>query len=86
MFQQDGATCYTSKKTISAIDEIGLSVIAPNIWPPNSPDLSPLDFFFLEWSGKSFEKQKVSEQEWIGWKNQGNNSRNSDKNDPRFDR
>ena len=46
MFQQDGATCHTSKKTISAIDEIGLSVIAPNIWPPNSPDLSPLDYFF----------------------------------------
>jgi len=24
----------------------GLSLIEPKIWPPNSPDLSPLDYFF----------------------------------------
>ena len=39
-FQQDGATCHTSQKTIEKISE--KCSILPN-WPPNSPDLSPIE-------------------------------------------
>ena len=44
-FQQDGARPHTSKATMEAIKSMGLSVIMPDIWPPNSSDLNPLDYF-----------------------------------------
>ena len=43
MFQQDGARCHTSVKTIRWLDENIPSYIHANDWPPNSPDLSPIE-------------------------------------------
>ena len=57
-FQQDGAPIHTAKPVTQWLDEnlpfqwIGLK--ASIKWPPRSPDLTPLDFFF--WS---FLKNKV---------------------------
>jgi len=45
-FQQDGAKPHTSKATIEAIKSMGFSLIGPDNWPPNSPDLNPLYYFF----------------------------------------
>ena len=48
-FQQDGATCHTTPATLEVIKEhFGQRVISlktAHIWSPNSPDLTPLDFF-----------------------------------------
>jgi len=46
IFQQDGAKPHTSGQTMEAIEKLGFSIIAPEKWPPNSPDLNPLDYFF----------------------------------------
>ena len=46
IFQQDGTTCHTSQQTIQCLNEMGIEFIRPENWPPNSPDLNPLDFFF----------------------------------------
>jgi hypothetical protein len=43
VFQQDGARCHTSAKTILWLDENIPSYIHPTNWPPNSPDLSPIE-------------------------------------------
>ena len=43
LFQQDGARCHTSVKTIRWLDENISSYIHPKDWPPNSPDLSPIE-------------------------------------------
>jgi hypothetical protein len=43
LFQQDGARCHTSVKTIRWLDENIPSYIHPKDWPPNSPDLSPIE-------------------------------------------
>jgi hypothetical protein len=43
LFQQDGARCHTSVKTIRWLDGNIPSYIHPNDWPPNSPDLSPIE-------------------------------------------
>lgn len=43
LFQQDGARCHTSVKTIRWLDENVFSYIRPKEWPPNSPDLSPIE-------------------------------------------
>ena len=49
-FQQDGATCHISGKTIGLLRKKSLGrVISRNgdyNWPPKSCDSTPLDFFF----------------------------------------
>jgi hypothetical protein len=48
-FQQDGATPHTSGEVISWLEKTFgthfISYRTDNVWPPHSPDLSPLDFF-----------------------------------------
>ncbi|GFS83295.1 putative DD41D transposase [Trichonephila clavipes] len=48
-FQQDGATCHTSRATIDLLkytfgDRL-ISRFGPVNWPPRSCDLTPLDYF-----------------------------------------
>ena len=48
IYQQDGASCHTSQMSIEALENREIRYIEPHHWPPNSPDLNPLDYFF--WS------------------------------------
>ena len=43
IFQQDGARCHTSAKTTRWLEDNIPSYIKPKDWPPNSPDLSPIE-------------------------------------------
>ena len=43
MFQQDGARAHTSKATIAWLDANIKHYIPLEDWPPNSPDLSPIE-------------------------------------------
>ena len=43
MFQQDGARAHTSKATIAWLDANIKHYIPPEDWPPNLPDLSPIE-------------------------------------------
>lgn len=49
-YQQDGAPPHTARATIDYLEEaFGGRLIAKNSkfeWPPNSPDLNPLDYWF----------------------------------------
>jgi len=40
MFQQDGATCHTSKSTMDYLSSLNWKV---SPWPANSPDLNPIE-------------------------------------------
>jgi len=40
--QQDGA--HTAKNTINFLHQENVNFIEPNMWPPNSPDLNPVDY------------------------------------------
>jgi len=42
LFQQDGARVNTSEATIAELDANIKHYIPPEDWPPNSPDLSPI--------------------------------------------
>lgn len=48
-FQQDGATCHTTRETLillaSHFDENIISRFGPFNWPHRSCDLTPLDYF-----------------------------------------
>ena len=41
--QQDGARAHTSRATIIWLDKNIGQYIPPEDWPPNSPDLSPVE-------------------------------------------
>ncbi|CAK9827801.1 hypothetical protein ANTRET_LOCUS5451 [Anthophora retusa] len=57
-FQQNGATCHTSKETVALLKEMFNGRVISRggdiNWPPRSCDLTPLDFFL--WG---FLKSKV---------------------------
>lgn len=45
VFQQDSAPCHTSRFTQKWLSENLDDYTSPNIWPPNSPDCNPCDFY-----------------------------------------
>src|SRR4051812_33003184 len=44
IFQQDGATAHTARVTQEWLHFFCPEIIEKDQWPPNSPDLSPLDY------------------------------------------
>ena len=44
IFQQDGARCHTSRQSIAFLHDNVPELVEPDMWPPNSPDLNPLDY------------------------------------------
>ena len=44
IFQQDSAPAHRAKKTQEFLKEQGVKFWTPQEWPPNSPDLNPLDY------------------------------------------
>jgi AraC-like DNA-binding protein len=42
--QQDGAPSHTAKNTMEYLRRENISFIEPDMWPPNSPDLNPVDY------------------------------------------
>jgi len=43
-FQQDGARAHTARDTIAYLESNVPDLMEPAIWPPNSPDLNPVDY------------------------------------------
>ena len=43
-FQQDGAPAHRARKTVELLKVETPDFIPPNLWPPNSPDLNPVDY------------------------------------------
>jgi hypothetical protein len=44
VLQQDGAPSHRSAATVAFLDANGISYIEPTMWPPNSPDINPVDY------------------------------------------
>ena len=44
VFMQDGARSHTANEVVRFLNEQQyLTLLQPNMWPPNSPDLNPVD-------------------------------------------
>ncbi len=56
-FQQDGAPAHTSKTVQTWLKNNLPWMIPKEMWPPNSPDLNPMDYFF--WSVVEEDSNKV---------------------------
>jgi len=44
MFQQDGAPVHRAQETVDLLSRETPDFISPSLWPPNSPDLNPVDY------------------------------------------
>ena len=42
--QQDGAPAHTARNTMEYLEKEKIDFIEPDMWPPNSPDLNPVDY------------------------------------------
>ena len=63
LFQQNGARSHTSKKSMEAFQNTGISLLKGGDWPPNSPDLNPMDYFFWNQVAKHVAKRKYSNRQ-----------------------
>jgi DNA-binding Lrp family transcriptional regulator len=43
-FQQDGAPAHRARETVELLGKETPDFIPPTLWPPNSPDLNPVDY------------------------------------------
>jgi len=43
-FQQDGAPTHWARETVDLLKQETPDFIQPTLWPPNSPDLNPVDY------------------------------------------
>ena len=44
IFQQDGAPAHRARETVELLQTEAPAFIPPTSWPPNSPDLNPVDY------------------------------------------
>ena len=44
VFQQDSAPAHRAHETIKLLQRETPAFISPNLWPPNNPDLNPVDY------------------------------------------
>lgn len=44
IFQQDGAPAHRARETVELLQAATPGFISPALWPPNSPDLNPVDY------------------------------------------
>src|SRR6218665_484936 len=43
IFQQDGELAHRARDTVAFLERKVPDFISPTLWPPNSPDLNPID-------------------------------------------
>jgi len=42
--QQDGAPAHTARTTMDYLKKEHINFIVPHMWPPNNPDINPVDY------------------------------------------
>ena len=44
IFQQDSAPAHRARDTVRFLEQTTPAFISPDLWPPKSPDLNPVDY------------------------------------------
>ena len=58
-FQQDRAPMHRARETVELLKVETPDFIPPNLWPPNSPDLNPVDYKIGAYCKNGFTRQAV---------------------------
>ena len=59
IFQQDSAPAHRARETIDLFRRETPDFIAPTLWPPNSPDLNPVDYKIWSAMEEKVYKQRI---------------------------
>ena len=62
VFQQDSALAHKARETIKLLQWEMPAFISPDLWPPNSPDLNPVDYKI--WG---VMQDRVYQKKWRTW-------------------
>ena len=66
---QDGTIPHTCKESINSLKNAGIKIIEPHIWPADSSDLNPSDYFFLGEIGRRLQKKELVQPRLVDKKN-----------------
>jgi len=58
IFQQDSAPAYRARETVEVLRRETHDFISPDSWPPNSPDLNPVDYEILGCHAASYTQEE----------------------------
>ena len=68
IFQQDGAPAHRARETVELLMSTTPDFILPTLWPPNSPDLNPLDYKIWSVMQEEVYRTKVRDvKDLRGW-------------------
>jgi len=59
IFQQDGAPAHRVHDTVQLLETETPDFIRPTLWPPNSPDLNPVDYTIWSIMQEMVHKTKI---------------------------
>ena len=73
VFQQHSAPAHRARETIQLLQQATPQFISPDLWPPNSRDLNPVDYRIWGWMQECMYKTLVRDtndlkQHLIDWK------------------
>jgi hypothetical protein len=60
IFQQDSAPAHRARETVEMLTRETPDLISPTLWPPNSPDLNPVDYkIWSQLQGQVYGKGRI---------------------------
>ena len=65
MFQQDSAPAHRASETIKLLQRETPAFISPDLWPPNSPDLNPVNHKICGVMQDRVYQKKSEGREWV---------------------
>jgi DDE superfamily endonuclease len=75
VFQPDGAPAHRARDTVELLRMDTRGLITPELWPPNSPDLNPMDYSVWSVKQKKVYRTRIADidelkqrllQVWVG--------------------
>ena len=60
IFQQDSASAHRARETVELLTRETPEFISPLLWPPNSPDLNPVDYRYGECFRSEYTEQEYA--------------------------
>ena len=61
IFQQDGAPAHRARDTVRILETETPDFIRPTLWPPNNPDLNPVDYSIWSIMQEKVYKTKIQD-------------------------